>query len=146
MNSENNQPKYKNKKIIGRLIFLVFYSAFLIFIGVLLIWLNFNPIIVIILVAFLFLLALGPVINGIRKSIHSRTFSSKKRKLKNNYQEYKELLEKEEEQESKELILDKRINLNFKYKRPLIRKCKKCGIILVSYVKKCPNCGEKLSY
>lgn len=144
MNKENK--KYRNKKVIGRLIFLILYSAFLITISIFLITSNFNPVIVILIVVFLFLLVLGPVINGIQKTIYSRTFLDKKGKTKTGYQEYKELLQKEKEIEPKELKFDTNINLNFKYKKPLIRKCKNCGMTLVSHVKKCPNCGEKLSY
>ncbi len=34
------------------------------------------------------------------------------------------------------------VNLNFKYKKPVIRNCSNCGMILASFVKKCPICGE----
>lgn len=147
MNKEKNREhKYRKKKVVGRLIFLILYSAFLIIISIFLITSNFNAVIVILIVVFLFLLVIGPVINGIQKTIYSRAFSDKKSKSKTGYQEYKELLQKEKEIESKELKLDKKINLNFKYKKPLIRKCKNCGMTLVSHAKKCPNCGEKLSY
>ena len=144
MKKENK--KYRNKKVIGKLIFLILYSAFLITISIFLITSNFNPIIVILIVTFLFLLVLGPVINGIQKTIYSKAFLDKKGKSKIGYQEYKEFLQKKKEIEPKELKFDKKINLTFKYKKPLIRKCKNCGMTLVSHVKTCPNCGEKLSY
>jgi uncharacterized OB-fold protein len=37
------------------------------------------------------------------------------------------------------------VNLNYKYRKPIINKCRKCGMILPNFVKKCPNCGEPVN-
>ena len=38
----------------------------------------------------------------------------------------------------------KSINLDFKYRKPIIRKCENCGMILASFVKRCPLCGKQI--
>ena len=38
----------------------------------------------------------------------------------------------------------RRIGLDHKYRKPLTRKCPKCGILLASFIKKCPHCGERV--
>jgi ribosomal protein L32 len=34
------------------------------------------------------------------------------------------------------------IKLDSKYRKPIIRKCPNCRMLLPHFVKKCPNCGE----
>ncbi|MFX1441906.1 MAG: hypothetical protein ACFFHV_00705 [Promethearchaeota archaeon] len=36
------------------------------------------------------------------------------------------------------------INIQSKYRKPIIRKCSNCGIIVPGFAKKCPNCGENI--
>ena len=36
------------------------------------------------------------------------------------------------------------INIQSKYRKPLVRKCPNCGIMVPGFVKKCPNCGERI--
>ena len=36
------------------------------------------------------------------------------------------------------------VNIQSKYRKPIIRKCPNCGIIVPGFAKKCPNCGESI--
>lgn len=36
------------------------------------------------------------------------------------------------------------INIQSKYRKPIVRKCWNCGIMVPGFVKKCPNCGERI--
>ena len=34
------------------------------------------------------------------------------------------------------------VDLNYKYRKPLIRKCDKCGMVVPNFVNRCPECGN----
>ncbi|MFX0057805.1 MAG: hypothetical protein ACFE8J_05845 [Candidatus Heimdallarchaeota archaeon] len=97
-----------------------------------------NPIVVVIILVFLFLVVSGLIVAGTEKL--SKLFQSRKKPVKGDYQRYKELLNQKIEPTQKKNTTN--ISLEFNYRKPLIHKCSKCGMILSSFSKKCPQCGK----
>jgi len=118
-------PKTLKIRIFGGILYIIILLS----IFILLIISNVNVIISILLIVFLFLLGIGPIISGFNKQrlhslFHRRTPRSN---------------------EIKETPV-KRVNnlsLNFEYKSALLKKCSKCGMLLIGSVKICPNCGNR---
>ena len=123
-NKDNNSKKSKIR-IFGGILYIIFlFSMFC-----LLIFSNVNLYISILLIIFLFLLGIGPIISGFNKQ---RLRSLFHRRAPISYEGKKDPIKK----------IDK-LNLNFEYKRALLKKCNKCGMLLIGSVKSCPNCGNK---
>lgn len=103
-----------------------------------------NIILILLILLFLFLIGLGLFIQ-----INSKIKSwARKKEIEESKKDY--LSEKEKFLEDyKKLHGRKRridyINLNTKYRKPIVRKCSNCGIVLAGFVKQCPNCGERVS-
>ncbi len=92
------------------------------------------------IVLFIFLIVLGPIINyGKNRSLFDRF----KRKKKVGGNERNEDTFKIKTTPARHPI-DERINLEFTYRKALIHKCPKCGFMLTSSMKKCPNCGQTI--
>jgi len=73
-------------------------------------------------------------------------FKSKKPKTKPEYQLYKEYLEEGNERYQQKPRENVKVSLDFKYRKPLIQKCKYCGMILATSAKKCPQCGNSVEH
>lgn len=129
------------KSNLFKIIFLILYSLFLFYLYTILIKIESNPIVVILTLIFLFLVVFGLSITGFKKL--SQLFHRKKKPNKTIYQKYKQYLQQEIEPAEIEIRDKKNISLEFRYRKPLIRKCSKCGMILTSFTKKCPQCGKK---
>jgi rubrerythrin len=82
-----------------------------------------------------------------RRSLYSRMFSDEKRtKLGGyGYQKLKEVIQKESQIKSYKPRKHRYINLNVKYRKPLVARCNNCGMTVAGFVKKCPRCGEAVS-
>lgn len=139
---ENNYSHKKNKI---RITLLVIYLLILLFLYYYLVKLNFNPIITIFLLSFLFLITLGPFLKRTKGTLYSRMFPDKKRRSSIN----KKRSEIKEEREKKNIQIQakipKPINLDSRYRKPLIKKCVGCGNILPNFVKKCPFCNRPVT-
>ena len=72
-------------------------------------------------------------------------FSDKNKKKKGEYQKQKETIEKDGQIKSYTPRKIKPVNLNIKYRRPLVVKCSNCRMTVAGFVKKCPKCGEAIS-
>ncbi|TFG05126.1 MAG: hypothetical protein EU539_09725 [Promethearchaeota archaeon] len=134
-----------NKKIRTIIIKLVFLITNLIIILILFLLLSIyssNPIIIILIVVFAFLVIIGPFFRRNRKSYYSRIFPNKSTK---HLEEYKGLKKKRSSEGIAPTQLSHEINFDFKYKKPVLRKCPKCGMILPSFVKKCPVCNKSIN-
>ncbi len=83
---------------------------------------------------------IGPLFNGVKKSLYSRMFHDKNKKKTKGYGYQKEIIRNESQIKS-----FRNINLNTKFRKPLIIKCSECGMTVVGFIKKCPNCGESIS-
>jgi hypothetical protein len=121
-------------KFIVRLIIFLLYLIFLYELFWLLIDLGSSILLAILILFFAFLLFLGLLFKRKGESLFSR-FRRKPPKLPSSLDKNK--------QKPRIRRVDI-INLDESYKKPIIRKCSKCGMQLAGFVKKCPNCGEKI--
>ena len=146
MNNESHVKKPINKiSLIIRSIFIVVYIIILYFLYLFLINLGVQHLIVILILVFLILIVIGPLITGISKAMFHRLFSQKKdKKEKSDYEIYKEELKSSRQTFQTPPVDTKDISLEFKYRKPVIRKCNNCKIIVPNFVKKCPNCGKPI--
>ena len=140
MPDQEDQEKNSSfkKALILRISFLIIYFFILLYFFFLLSNIGINPYIVLLILIFLFLIAVGPVLSGIKRSIYSQMFPNRKKHAK---KESRTFFSKK----SPPKILqstNRKIDLNISYRKPIIRKCKKCGMIVANFVKKCPQCGE----
>ena len=138
--NRNNKNEITKKQVIYELILLLIVILILISLYYLFITFGALPIIIILIILFPFLLAIDPFLRERKKSLYSKIFPKKKKALNEDIIYRKKLRDSE--------VLSKRrvppINLNFKYRKPSIRKCSNCGMILANFVKKCPICGERI--
>ena len=92
-----------------------------------------------VIICILLLIGIGPLISGFRKGMYSQLFPKSKNL--------------DQENENKRLDTQKNIkgedlkpkSLDFDYRKPLIRKCNKCGMVLANFVKRCPNCNNAIT-
>ncbi len=103
-----------------------------------------NPVIIIIILLFVFLAPIGLFLNHNKKSLYSRMFPDKKKRIALNRQRRKETF-KIKEIKQPQLKVFRHISLDFVYSKPLVGKCENCGNILPNFVKKCYFCGLKQS-
>ena len=143
-NSDTKKPM-KKISIVLRLIFIIIYIIFIIFLYFFLINLGIQHLIIILILIFLILIVIGPLITGISRAMFNRLFSQKReKKEKSDYQIYKEELKGTRQSILTPPIDTKNISLDFKYRKPVIRRCSNCKIIVPNFVKKCPNCGKPI--
>ncbi len=135
MTSEIERPKKKSPKLIFQLSLLIIFTIFIFYFYNSLINLGSSHPLALLIVFFSFLLFIGILFKG------KEIFTLFKRKR------YKEQNEKEKylkEFETHHIRRIDHIQLDSKYKKPIVRKCSNCGILLPHFAKKCPNCGESL--
>jgi hypothetical protein len=132
MNETTYNRKFTRRQIIIRLIFLVIYLILLYYLYWILIDLRTYPFIAVLILIFAFLLFLGVLLKKRGESF----FSQFKRK--------KPILPDYSKSEKPRVRRIDLITLDSKYRKPIVRKCPKCGMQLAGFVKKCPNCGEEM--
>ncbi|TFG15789.1 MAG: hypothetical protein EU535_00915 [Promethearchaeota archaeon] len=145
MNNEQNKFDEGNSKrsLILKLIFLIVNIVILIYLYYLLSTFGANPLLISLILLFVFLTILGPFLKSKRKTYYSSIFPEKKRRKKEEYALIKKQSKRVLSQETqKRKIPD--INLDFQYRKSTIRKCSNCGMIVANFVKKCPICGEEI--
>lgn len=139
MLDSNNKPKkatFTRKQYILRLILLIIYIYLLYELYWLILKLGGTPLIAILILTFAFLFFLGLLLKKKGRSLFS-LFKRKKKQTSTNY--YDKIRGKKPHIRRIDII-----NLDSKYRNPIIRKCPNCGIELAGFVKQCPNCGEKI--
>lgn len=140
MTNEIERKKSSAQNIIFKFIILIIYLSVLIF------FYNFfkergaNPVILIIILVFVFLAPIGLFLNRNKKSLYSRMFPDKKKRIALNTQRRKDTFKIKEIKQPQPKVF-KHISLDFRYFKPLIGKCENCGNILPNFVKKCLFCG-----
>ena len=142
INIDNKERKISQKGMIIRFFILIIYIGILIYIYFLLTKIGINPLISFLLLFFAFIFVLGPLISTTKASFYSRLFPKKSKKFISSYEEEKKLYKSETEVIKPQERKIKPVNLNFKYRKSLIHKCNKCGIIVPNFVNKCPVCGN----
>jgi len=125
-----------------RVILLIIYFFILIFLYLVFVNVGVNPIVAFLILLFMFVLVIGPLLKGLRKSFYSRMFIDKKKRNRGGYQQYKENIKKNSKITEYKPRKIRHVNLNITYRKPLIVKCNYCGMTVAGFVKKCPRCGE----
>ncbi len=146
MSNEINEKDNSRKRLIFRLIVLISYVCIMVYFYFLFIQFGAHPFITIILLIFIFLISISPFLRKNKKSLYSRMFPNRKRKATLNYQKKVIAIQDEEEMHEVQPKIPKSINLDLKYRRPIINKCENCGNIIPNFVKKCPFCNAQLKY
>ncbi len=145
--TENKPDRGKiNRKLILRFILILVYILILLFLWALLIEYGTNPLLLFILLLFIFLVTIGPLFLKRRKSMYSGLFPDKRQTRHLKRQKIKKRFVRRPQPEQTQPRIHKAINLDFKFSRPIISKCEKCGNIVPGFAKKCPFCGKILMY
>ena len=130
--------KTKKKFPILKLVLLIIFAIFLVYFYNTLISLGSSHLLALLILLFSFLFFIGILFKG------KEAFSLFKHNSYNNLQQN----EKEKYLKQFEIHRVRRIDhikLDSKYKKPIIRKCPNCRMLLPHFVKKCPNCGDVLT-
>lgn len=131
MTEEKSQEERTSKRnLITTIVLMVILILFLIFITLFMMDYNAPLPVIILVVAFLFLFFSGLIMKSKEISLIDRLFPKKKIKFDLGTEE--------------EIPRNRDINIEFKYKTPLVKKCPSCGITLPGSMKKCPICGTVL--
>ncbi|MHA1436005.1 MAG: hypothetical protein ACTSPD_00375 [Promethearchaeota archaeon] len=139
MNAENSSREKINLKrvIILKTILTLLYIFLTILLYNVLIELETNYIIIFLIIFFTFLVFIGFIIKRKDQSLLSKLFPRLKE-----ISEYKK--KSTEKRKPKSNYNINSFNIDFKYHKPIIRKCNNCGMIVPSFAKKCPVCGEDI--
>ncbi len=141
--TNDNEPKEPTpKRIIFKFIILIIYLSAFIIIFTIINRFDVNPFVVIIILVFLFLISAGPFLKHRKKSLYSRMFPDKKKRIALNTQRRKDKFKIKEPRQPQPKVF-KHISLDFNYSTPLIGKCENCGNIMPKFVKKCLFCGKQ---
>ena len=141
--NKSDDKSSKKRLIIKIFLFIAFISALVILYFILI---NFGTIHLIsfLIVLFIFLVGLGPLITYGRRINRSQFGRFKRRNQAKEYKRNKDTFKIKSTPIPDAPNLEGRVKLDFTYKKPLIRKCPKCGFMLTSFMKKCPNCGNPI--
>ena len=142
---ENNKNESSPKRLILTSIFLFVNILILLFLFSLYFEFGATPIIIFLIFLFGFL-TFFPLFFKKEKSLYSRIFPDKK-KAKVMQRRQKEFIRTRVEPKIPQQKEIKAVDLSIKSKgpsKPLIKKCGNCGMIIASFVKKCPACGKSV--
>lgn len=142
MTNDAEPKKSTPKRIIFKFIILIIYLSAFIIIFTLITSLGANPLVVITILVFLFLISVGPFLKHRKKSLYSRMFPDKKKRIALNTQRRRDKFKIKEPRQPQPKVF-KHISLDFNYSTPLIGKCENCGNIMPKFVKKCLFCGKQ---
>jgi len=146
MSNEEIQNRLNRKKLIIRSIILVAYLSILLYFYFLFLEFGINPLIITLLVAFVFLTTIGPFLRRNKRSLYSRMFPDRRRKIKINNQKSQISSKRKKGLQPSQTKIFKPINLDFKYRKPIIKKCENCGNIVPNFVDTCPFCKNQIIY
>ncbi|MHA1986379.1 MAG: hypothetical protein ACW98D_07065 [Promethearchaeota archaeon] len=141
MINKTEAKKSTPKGIILKFFVLIIYISVLIVFYNLLKNVGANPFVVVIVLVFVFLITIGPFLKRNKKSLYSRMFPDKKKRIALNTQRRRDKFKIGIPRQPQPNVF-KQISLDFKYNTPLISKCENCKNILPKFVKKCPFCGK----
>jgi len=146
MSNKTIEKSKIRKKLIVRLILLVLYLSILLYFYYLLFVFDFNPFIILLLIILIFFTTIGPFLRRNKRSLYSRMFPNRSRRISLTNQKKRITIMKEKEVHQMQPKISKPINLDFNYRKPIINKCGNCGNIVPSFVKKCPFCKNQIIY
>ena len=141
--NERDENSSKKRLITKLILFIVFISALVVLYFILI---DFGAIHLIsfLIILFIFLVGLGPIINYGRRKNQSLFGRSKRRNQPKEYKSKMNTFKIKSTPIPDAPNLEGKVKLDFTYKKPLIRKCPKCGFMLTNFMKKCPNCGKPI--
>ena len=139
--AENNNKRKRSKSSeLTAVIFEIILIVVLIYFYFLFLEYGINPVLVTLIILFILLLFAGPFLRGKQnKRLYSKMFPDKNNRSKNKMPDFKQRDEVKLYTPQKKIL--KNINLDYNFKKPLLNKCTKCGMILTNFVKKCPICN-----
>lgn len=144
MSNEEIQNRLNRKKLIIRSIILAAYLSILLYFYFLFLEFGLNPLIITLLVVFVFLTTIGPFLRRNKRSLYSRMFPDRRRKIKINHQ--KAQIKRKKGLQPSQTKIFKPVNLDFKYRKSIIKKCENCGNIVPNFVDICPFCKNQIIY
>jgi len=143
MKAENTKESSFKKNLSLKMLLLIIYLIILIFLYIILMEFGTNPLLIILILGFVLLLFVGTFFKEKKQSsIYSKMFPDKKRRSKDFHRNLELKIETEPEKPTQESF--KEANLNFNYRKSLINKCENCGMLITSYRKNCPTCGQTI--
>lgn len=142
MTIQTNGKKKSRRQLIFQFFLLILNIIIIIFLSVLLTEFGANPLIIILILVFVFLIFLGPLLKRRQKSIYASLFPDKKKVREEKIQKKEEEIKRREEMKLFKLRHLNKIDLDFEYREPIIRKCDNCGLMIPKFAKKCPICGK----
>jgi len=102
-----------------------------------------NPLLIILIIGFVLLLFVGSFFREKKQSsLYSKMFPDKKKRSQDFHRKLELKIERTPEKPAQKDF--KEVNLNFKYRKSLINKCENCGMLITSYRKNCPTCGQEI--
>ena len=152
MKAKEDKQELK-KKFILRLVFIIISLLIFLYLYFLLSEFGANPFLIILILAFVFFIFSGPVL---KKNFFSSLLFRRKSNLfkiseKNKHRRFRieekgrgKNIKNNSKLEQNLSESAKPINIDFKYQKPILRKCESCGMLLASFVKKCPLCGKPI--
>jgi len=143
MKTEIMKESSSKKNISLKMLLLIIYLIVLIFLYILLMEFGTNPLLIILILGFVLLLFVGTFFLKKKQSpIYSKMFPDKKRRSQDFHRKLELKIERTPEKPAQKNF--KEVNLNFKYRKSLINKCENCGMLITSYRKNCPTCGQTI--
>lgn len=142
---EKKKGSVSNNGMILRIILLFIYIFFLFLIYQAFVTSGFNLLFGLLLVGFSLIIFIGPIFKLQKsKRLYQRLFPNKNENMKRRYEKKRLEEKKKKDFEFYKKKIPIPIELDYNYKKSMIRKCFSCGIIIPNFVKKCPNCGAAL--
>jgi len=144
MKTKNTKESSSKKNIFLKILLPIIYLIVITFLYIILMEFGTNPLLIVLILGFVLLLFVGSFFREKKQSsIYSKMFPDKKKRRS---QDFHRKLELKIETEPEKLVQKsfKEVNLNFKYRKSLINKCENCGMLITSYRKNCPTCGQAL--
>ncbi len=139
VNTELKKKKSWKPNLI-RVILIIVYLIFLYELYRILINLGASLLLALLIILFPTLVFMGLLVRDKNKSFFSRFKKNGNNSEKTSKDDFLSEYDKYHPQKRRIDI----INIQSKYRKPLVRKCSNCGIIVPGFAKKCPNCGERI--
>ena len=143
MKTENSKENSSKKNNFLKILIPIVCLVVIIFLYIILMEFGTHPLLIILILGFVLLLFVGFFFMEKKQSpIYSKMFPDKKRRSQDFHRKLELKIETEPEKPVQKSL--KEVNLNFKYRKSLINKCEKCGMLITGYRKNCPTCGQTL--
>ena len=143
MKTENMKESSSKKNPSLKMLLPIIYLIVLIFLYILLMEFGTNPLLITLILGFVLLLFVGTFFLKKKQSpIYSKMFPDKRRRSQDFHRKLELKIERTPEKPAQKNF--KEVNLNFKYRKSLINKCENCGMLITSYRKNCPTCGQTI--